>query len=905
MSNAHTHYFDEAPGISTKELAGENWPNQWYIQALMSSQDEHIPFMSQLMEPPDSDSDYDGGNHQYEEDAGRNISPQPTSDAGRLSTIPEAHESEESALTLHTFHSEPTMTVNADASEIPEGPSEADIDQLIKELEAESHTWPVTETPCHLGYQACDPSARDSGNDVPESWHFLAQDANPEGLYQQAETDAEGNTYVELLCPGDVAKLIADSPAPPGTHYRLRVYTSSIKRAVVERDIDILSPSDYKQHAQAVQTATKEELDTWIKHKCFERKPRRGARNVLDVRWVGKWKKVPCKSDPSKNSRVIRMRLTLRGFKDMDALDLETYAGTSTRTSQRIVTSEAACRGWDLTAIDVKKAFLKGISYEELSQLSGAPRREVNFDLPPEAVTILRRCKGFEDFDPRTEVLSMTKPGTGCKDAPKCFALKLAQATNKNFGARPSVVDDQLIMRHTPAGLELLGSKHVDDIKVGSGPATTARFITSLESVFGKGELDVTPRNFTNCGIRHTRTQTGYEVDQTEYLRSLKPIVSSELTGRPGESNAPEAVAKMFLSLLMALAYTLQTRVDLCVYVNALQRHAQTPTCLHVRRLNAIVRWAQRHPLTLRYSNMRLSNRLIIHSDAGFRKEEKDGHDTGRAVRGANYIRTGTSADGRPVAHLLHWECGTIKTVTRSTFTSELQAAISAADNGLLLALQLHEVSQGAVTAAEGLRLREQGGMSIKTVLGIDAMSIWTALAAERTKAPAEKSMLLHLLWLRELLERGILDSLQWLDTRVMSADGHTKGSILRDTLRQLAGGSLPKAEADMVRELRLHRGSSSATLSQEKPRSSTVDAAFVCSVLTHPVGDGESNESACHDRDGESYLPISLITDYQVDGIGLDRTRRDVGPGRPGTPGYKPGPRSRATDISLKRNIP
>ena len=101
--------------------------------------------------------------------------------------------------------------------------------------------------------------------------------------------------------------------------------------------------------------------------------------------------------------------------------------------------------------------------------------------------------------------------------------------------------------------------------------------------------------NFTSCGIRHTRIATGYEVDQTEYLRSLKPIVSPELTGLPGEAPAPEPVAKQFLSLLMALAYTLQTRVDLCVYVNAPQRHAQTPTCLHVRRLNAVVRWAQRN----------------------------------------------------------------------------------------------------------------------------------------------------------------------------------------------------------------------------------------------------------------------------------------------------------------------
>jgi len=43
--------------------------------------------------------------------------------------------------------------------------------------------------------------------------------------------------------------------------------------------------------------------------------------------------------------RVIRARLTIRGFKDMDAKGLETYAGTSQRYSQRIVASEAVCLG--------------------------------------------------------------------------------------------------------------------------------------------------------------------------------------------------------------------------------------------------------------------------------------------------------------------------------------------------------------------------------------------------------------------------------------------------------------------------------------------------------------------------------------------------------------------------------
>ena len=259
----------------------------------------------------------------------------------------------------------------------------------------------------------------------------------------------------------------------------------------------------------------------------------------------------------------------------------------------------------------------------------------------------------------------------------------------------------------------------------------------------------------------------------------------------------------MFLSLLMALAYTLQTRVDLCVYVNALQRHAQTPTCLHVRRLNAVVRWAQRNPLALHYKRMSEANQLVIHSDAGFRKEEKDCVDVGRAVRGANYIRTGKDAHGLPTAHLLHWDCSAIKTVTRSTFTSELQAAIAATDSGLLLAVGLHELANGAVTAAEGRKLREEGGLKVNTVVCIDAMSIFSALAAERVKAPAEKSMLLHLLWLRELLEKGILNALHWLDTRAMSADGHTKGSIERDTLRELASGVMPKVGADMVKVLK------------------------------------------------------------------------------------------------------
>eukprot|EP00959_Pyramimonas_sp_CCMP1952_P053440 1118050-Pyramimonas_sp.AAC.1 len=38
-------------------------------------------------------------------------------------------------------------------------------------------------------------------------------------------------------------------------------------------------------------------------------------------------------------------------------------------------------------------------------------------------------------------------------------------------------------------------------------------------------------------------------------------------------------------------------------------------------------------------------------------------------------------------------------------------------------------------------------------------------------------------------MERGIAHSIQWCDTRDMTADGHTKGGIGRERLLQVMGG--------------------------------------------------------------------------------------------------------------------
>ena len=104
----------------------------------------------------------------------------------------------------------------------------------------------------------------------------------------------------------------------------------------------------------------------------------------------------------------------------------------------------------------------------------------------------------------------------------------------------------------------------------------------------------------------------------------------------------------------------------------------------------------------------------------------------------------------------------------------------------------MEEILQGPRTPAQGIRRLEhpinKGLYRIEVLL--DAMSVLQALAQERVKAPCEKSFLIHLLWLRELMGKKLLE-VGWVDTRDQYADGLTKGSVSRELLTQVAKGSV------------------------------------------------------------------------------------------------------------------
>ena len=75
-----------------------------------------------------------------------------------------------------------------------------------------------------------------------------------------------------------------------------------------------------------------------------------------------------------------------------------------------------------------------------------------------------------------------------------------------------------------------MATEHVDDIKATCHIETLEQYMAVLEEAFGKGDLEITIENFDCCGMRHTITDEGHELDQIEYLSKLEPINNTALT---------------------------------------------------------------------------------------------------------------------------------------------------------------------------------------------------------------------------------------------------------------------------------------------------------------------------------------------------------------------------------------
>ena len=428
---------------------------------------------------------------------------------------------------------------------------------------------------------------------------------------------------------------------------------------------------------------------------------------------------------------------------------------------------------------------------------------------------------GYEDFDETRECLHCIKPGTGCKDAPRAFSMKLARVTRSpECNAKPTTWGPELELKHERVGsnatgtsqdasqaasggnaatalqLVLMLSKHVDDLKIAGQKHHVERLIAHIEQVFGNMKGDY--NDFTNCGVHQSRSADGsVTLDQDEYIDALIPIKHVDLVKAKAHQPVEGPLPDFFVSLLGAAAYALLTQHHVAVYIVALQRAKNRLLISHVMQLNAVVQAMQRIKARVVFPAMECQRRLVVHSDGSFKREEE----TGYGMRGAVHLRMGKCRrTSHEVCHLLSAVSRSHKLVCRSSFGSELLAACGAADDLNQYALTLHEMQHGPASAATVRQLREEGGYAFTSELVVDGMSVFSALLMDPVKPPSEKSMAGHLWWLADQLRTKQLNDLLWCDTRDMRADPMTKGTIGRDLILDVMQGQFAYVHHQPVR---------------------------------------------------------------------------------------------------------
>ena len=551
--------------------------------------------------------------------------------------------------------------------------------------------------------------------------------------------------------------------------YALNKKKGTVKK-MIKKNFDMLTPQDIKDNPQLVHDACMKEIQSFRSNLAYDIIPIENCKNLCTSRWVLKWKEI-------NGVRSVKARLTIRGFQDMQS-DLATFSSTAARWTQRLILSVCTQRAWEVFVADISTAFLQGLTFAEIAKLENTPIREIEFTPPKGSEELFAKIEGGK-YNPWKHALRMLKAVYGLRDAPKAWRTRLCQVL-KASGGVPCFSDPCLYLWFQGGHLSAIISIHVDDLKGGGVPAQVKHILALLTSAFG--DLTLKHKVFEHCGLKHEQASdlSVIRLHQNHYVAQLQKL---DVAGLTPETILNASQIADFLSLLGGMSWLIQTRLDIAVFVAAVQRSSKQPRGEHATRLNRVLKWAQRNPAYLTYKRLPTPTVVIAVSDSAFRRECTVGLAMRGAVVGITPWQIETCAG---LIHILEFWARKQRRVTRSTFSAELNSLIDSVEFAKLLAMILAEIISPQPDALAVRRLEEAGKLPCNIIAVIDAQSVFDSLASPEIRPPSESSLIMLLCSLKEQLRSGLIRRLFWVDTLDMIADGLGKGSVSRQALLSL-----------------------------------------------------------------------------------------------------------------------
>ncbi len=160
-------------------------------------------------------------------------------------------------------------------------------------------------------------------------------------------------------------------------------------------------------------------------------------------------------------------------------------------------------------------------------------------------------------------------------------------------------------------------STHIDDIKGAATDADREMLLKALRTDYGQ-DTKIELSSFEHTGILHEQDATTFEIytHQSHYVKELHAIDTSLINMDDKDAELSDVVKQVYWSLLGALAWLLQTRADIALFVGFLQRNTHDPRIRHIININRVLAYCKRVSTGIRFKKLELPLRLVCGADA-------------------------------------------------------------------------------------------------------------------------------------------------------------------------------------------------------------------------------------------------------------------------------------------------
>ena len=476
-----------------------------------------------------------------------------------------------------------------------------------------------------------------------------------------------------------------------------------------------------------------DELKKWIKNEVFEKVEDCGQ-NTVSARWV----------ITEKPEDGVKARLVARGFEE--DLDNRTDSPTCSKDSLRLSLALMKSFGWKCHTVDIKSAFLQGNKIE----------RNV-FIRPP---------KEFNDGC----LWRLKKNVYGLNDAARAWYSRLKDVL-LGLGMKISHLDLALFFWWHGNVLAGVMCIHVDDILWAGTPLFHTNVVEIMKQKLEVGK-SCDGRSFKYISVNITQDDDIIGLHQNDYIDSLEEICLSRERASQRRNQLGKQELEEFRALVGQLNWlSTQTRPDVAFDVCELSTVVSNATVEDVIRANKVVKKVKQRNVTLQFKALDGSDgySLECYSDASF------GNLPGGGSQGGFVIFL---VDSNGIKCPLTWQSKKVRRVVKSTLAAETLSLLDAAEAGIYMANLI-----GEILNLNCLPL-------VKCY--VDNKSLVDSLYS--TKQVDDKHLRINLAVLGDMLERGELSSVTWVQSARQLANVFTKrGASAELLLSAVAEANLAK----------------------------------------------------------------------------------------------------------------